>query len=111
MIQKVSDDLRTDPAFKSITKPFEVLGVDRPDRQRRASEGARYITQPSCAVEVGREFNRRLKNAFDAEGILTPVKTTPVPGPALGRARARPEGPSPTPPEPLREAEQFLSRA
>lgn len=78
VIQGVGDGLRADPAFKRlITKPFEVLGVDRL-ADNAVYIKARLITEPRAQWEVGREFNRRLKNAFDAEGVLTPVKTTPV---------------------------------
>ena len=99
VIQKVGDDLRADPAFnKMITKPFEVLGVDRL-ADNAVHLKARFITEPRAQWDVGREFNRRLKNAFDAEGILTPVKTTPVQAQPLEERSAYTEGPAPTPPE------------
>lgn len=78
VIRKVGDELRADPAFKTlITKPFEVMGVDRL-ADNAVYIQARFVTEPRAQWQVGREFNRRLKNAFDAEGVLTPVKTTPV---------------------------------
>ncbi|TAJ70720.1 MAG: mechanosensitive ion channel [Phenylobacterium sp.] len=93
VIQKVGDGLRTDPAFKKmITKPFEMLGVDRLS-DNAVHLKARFTTEPRAQWDVGREFNRRLKNAFDAEGILTPVKTTPV------QAQPLEERPAPTPSE------------
>jgi len=100
VIQKVGDDLRADPAFAPmITKPFEVMGVDRL-ADNAVHLKARFITTPRVQWEVGREFNRRLKNAFDAEGILTPVKTTPVAAqPREERPPNATEGPAPTPPE------------
>lgn len=78
VIQQVGDDLRADPAFKKlITKPFEVMGVDRL-ADNAVYIKARFITEPRAQWDVGREFNRRLKNAFEAARILAPVKTTPV---------------------------------
>ncbi|MBU1377191.1 MAG: mechanosensitive ion channel [Alphaproteobacteria bacterium] len=99
VIQKVGDDLRADPAFKKlITKPFEVMGVDRL-AENAVHLKARFVTEPRAQWDVGREFNRRLKNAFDAEGILTPVKTTPVQAQPLEDRAAHTEGPTLTPPE------------
>ena len=99
VIQKVGDELRSDPAFKKmITKPFEVLGVDRL-ADNAVHLKARFITEPRAQWDVGREFNRRLKNAFDAAGIVTPVKTTPVQAQPLEERPAQTEGPAPTPPE------------
>lgn len=78
VIQQVGDGLRADAKFKKlVTKPFEVMGVDRL-ADNAVYVKARFITAPRAQWDVGREFNLRLKNAFDAEGILTPVKTTPV---------------------------------
>ena len=53
------------------------MGVDRL-ADNAVHLKARFITVPRTQWEVGREFNRRLKNAFDEARILTPVKTTPV---------------------------------
>lgn len=78
VIQVVGDGMRDDPRFgPMITKPFEVMGVDRL-ADNAAYIKARFTTRPRAQWDVGREFNRRLKNAFDREGILMPVKTTPV---------------------------------
>ena len=60
----------------------------------------RFITVPRVQWEVGREFHRRIKNAFDAAGVLTPVKTRPVQAqPLEDRHAPATEGPSATPPE------------
>lgn len=78
VVRKVGDEVRSDPAFASqITQPFEVLGIDR-FADNAVHLRARFITQPRVQWAIGREFNRRLKAAFDAEGILPPVKSTPV---------------------------------
>jgi small-conductance mechanosensitive channel len=49
---------------------------------------ARFTTEPRAQWKVGREFNRRLKNAFDAACIVTPVKTV-----TLQRPPHEPDGP------------------
>ncbi len=98
VIKTVGDGLRADPAFaKVITQPFEVLGVDRL-ADNAAYIKARFVTEPRAQWEVGREFNRRLKNAFDAEGVLTPVKTTPVQAQPLELRGGHAESPPPAPP-------------
>lgn len=96
VIQQVGDDLRADPAFKKqITKPFEVMGVDRL-ADNAVYIKARFITEPRAQWDVGREFNRRLKNAFEGARILAPVKTTPVQAqPLEDRAPPAPPGPGP----------------
>jgi small conductance mechanosensitive channel len=81
-----------------ITKPFEVMGVDRLADNAMYLK-ARFITQPRAQWEVGREFNRRLRKAFDAEGILTPVKTTPVAAQPLDEQHRGETDSAPTPPE------------
>lgn len=100
VIQAVGDGLRKDVRYgPMITQPFEVMGVDRL-ADNAVHLKARFITVPRTQWEVGREFNRRLKNAFDAERILTPVKTTPVAAqPLEDRHAPATEGPAPTPPE------------
>lgn len=78
VIQQVGDEMRADPRFgPMITQPFEVMGVDRL-ADNAIHLKARFVTKPRTQWDVGREFNRRLKNAFDRDGVLTPVKTTPV---------------------------------
>lgn len=96
VIQQVGDELRADPGFKKlITKPFEVMGVDRL-ADNAVYIKARFITEPRAQWDVGREFNRRLKNAFEAARILAPVKTTPVQAQPL-EDRAPPSPPAPEP--------------
>ncbi|TAL31998.1 MAG: mechanosensitive ion channel [Phenylobacterium sp.] len=100
VIQTVGDGLRKDRRFgPMITEPFEVMGVDRL-ADNAVHLKARFITVPRTQWDVGREFNRRLKNAFDAERILTPVKTTPVAAQPLDDRHAQAaNGPAVTPPE------------
>ncbi len=95
VVRRVGDELCADPKFKPlVTRPFEVMGVDRL-ADNAVYIKARFITEPRSQWDVGREFNLRIKKAFDAEGVLTPVKTTPVQAQPL--EGQRPVGPFPTP--------------
>jgi small conductance mechanosensitive channel len=80
VMQRVGDELRGDPAFKPmITRPFEMLGVDKLG-PTGATLKARVTTEPQAQWRVGREYNRRLKGAFDVEGIgmvLQPLAARP----------------------------------
>lgn len=78
VMQEVGDALAGDPDFSAlITRPFEVLGVDQLT-ESAVTLKAKLTTQPKAQWRVGREYNRRLKNAFDAEGIQTPFTTVQV---------------------------------
>ena len=72
IIRQVGRDLCEDPAFKDdILAPIEVLGLDR------FAESAMFVkgltrTRPTRQWNVAREFNRRLKKAFDEECIEMP---------------------------------------
>ena len=72
VMKEVAEDLRRDPQFSSkILQPIEIFGVD----QFGASEvviKARLKTLPIEQWNVGREYRRRLKKAFDAKGIEIP---------------------------------------
>lgn len=70
VIQKVDEDLRKDPGFKDdIAAPIEVLGLDR-FAESALIIRARTTTRPIKQWRVAREFNRRLKKAFDAKNIV-----------------------------------------
>jgi moderate conductance mechanosensitive channel len=69
IMRRVGEDLSADPAFKgTINRPFEVLGVDKLG-PAGATLKARVTTEPQAQWRVGREYNRRLKVAFEAAGI------------------------------------------
>ncbi|WP_374577227.1 hypothetical protein [Phenylobacterium sp. J367] len=57
-----------------ILRPFEILGVER-----LADSGvvlrAKVTTTPKEQWRVGREYNRRIKQAFDRAGIEIPFPT------------------------------------
>ncbi len=72
VIQQVDEDMRTNSAFVTdILEPIEILGLDQ-FTDSALSIKARTKTQPIKQWAVAREFNRRLKIAFDQEGIKIP---------------------------------------
>jgi moderate conductance mechanosensitive channel len=72
VVRTVAQELMQDPKFApSILEPLEVLGVDA----FKASEVTlrfRIKTLPLRQWDVGRELRRRIKKAFDANGIQIP---------------------------------------
>ncbi len=72
VIRSVDEELRGDPAFgESILEPIEILGLDE-FADSAIIIKARTKTMPIKQWEIGREFNRRLKRAFDQRGIEIP---------------------------------------
>ena len=68
----VAEELRQDPKFgRKILEPIEILGVDRFGSSEVVIK-ARFKTLPIEQWNVGREYRRRLKKAFDAKGIEIP---------------------------------------
>lgn len=75
VMRRVGDELQADPAYGSkILQPLEILGVDQLG-ESTISLKARFRTRPGEQWEIGREFNKRIKLAFDAEGIELPFPT------------------------------------
>lgn len=72
VMQEVHETLRQDPAFADdILEPLEMLGLDKFGDSALVIK-ARTTTQPIKQWRVAREFNRRLKIAFDERGIEIP---------------------------------------
>ncbi|MEE9292829.1 MAG: mechanosensitive ion channel family protein [Acidobacteriota bacterium] len=72
VMKKVDEDLRSDPNYGNvILGPIEVFGVDD-FKESEVTIKARLRTQPIQQWMVGREYRRRLKKAFDVEGIEIP---------------------------------------
>jgi len=72
LMREVGEEMRLDPGFSDkILEPIEVVGVDN-----LADSGvvlkARIKTRPLEQWTVGREYNRRIKHAFDAAGVEIP---------------------------------------
>jgi small conductance mechanosensitive channel len=69
LLEQVAGELRQDPEWKDlILEEPQMLGVER--LERRGVRLKLWIrTLPLKQWSVGREYRRRLKHAFDAEGI------------------------------------------
>jgi moderate conductance mechanosensitive channel len=71
-MHEVAEDLRNDPKYAiNILAPLEMFGVDKFDASAVVIR-ARIKTKPIKQWEIGREYRRRLKKAFDAKGIEIP---------------------------------------
>jgi small conductance mechanosensitive channel len=72
VVKEVHAKLREDEKFKDdITEDIEILGLDKFDSSAVIIK-ARTTTKPIKQWGVAREFNRRLKMAFDEKGIEIP---------------------------------------
>jgi len=72
VMREVAEELRADEVFgPSITGDFEVLGLDRFEDSAVVIR-ARFKTKPLAQWGVRREYNRRIKRAFDERGIEIP---------------------------------------
>jgi small-conductance mechanosensitive channel len=72
VLRAVDEDLRADPEVGPfVLEPIEIMGVDQFGESAVVIK-ARIKTKPSKQWPVGRAFNRRMKLAFDREGIEIP---------------------------------------
>lgn len=72
VVKQVDEQLRSDPQFSAdILEPIEILGLDQ-FADSAVIIKARTKTKPIKQWAVGREFNRRLKKAFDEKGVEIP---------------------------------------
>ena len=72
IVKEVASKLRDDPEFgPSILEPVEVYGVDKLGDSSVVIKG-RIKTKPIRQWATGREFLRRVKQAFDEKGIEIP---------------------------------------
>ena len=89
VIQATANELRDDPDFKALIRdPFEFFGVERVTDIAVVYRG-RFKVLPGRQWRVVRAFNRRIKMAFDREGITLPTAPVAlVQAPATAPARA-----------------------
>ena len=72
VLTRVGRELKGEPAFgRLMLAEPEIFGVDKFDDSAVVIKG-RIKTRPIKQWEVGRQFLRRVKRAFDAEGIEIP---------------------------------------
>jgi small conductance mechanosensitive channel len=78
IMKQVGDSLQTDEEFGSkIINPLEIFGLD----QFAASAiviKARMKTKPGSQWAIMREYNKRIKEAFDENGIEIPFPHTKI---------------------------------
>ncbi|WP_437955951.1 mechanosensitive ion channel family protein [Sorangium sp. So ce119] len=88
VMREAGRELQEDRRYKaSILEPLEILGVESFDG-RAVIVRARIKTQPTEPWQIGREYRRRLKRAFDAHGIEMPLTHRTIQG-AHERAPSR----------------------
>ena len=72
VMKEVDESMRADPQFRrDMLEPIEIMGVDRFE-DSAVIVRARLKTRPVQQWRIGREYNRRLKKAFDERGIEIP---------------------------------------
>ena len=73
VMRRVAEEMYAEPRYRSaMLEPIEIFGVDG-FTESAVTIKARLKTQPLQQFAVGREYRRRLKKAFDAEGIEMPL--------------------------------------
>ncbi|MGH7887839.1 MAG: mechanosensitive ion channel family protein [Candidatus Binatia bacterium] len=73
IMRRVADEMRTEAEYRRLMlEPIEIFGVDG-FADASVTIKARLKTQPSHHLAIGREYRRRLKKAFDAEGVEMPA--------------------------------------
>lgn len=72
VMKDVGDELTKEPKLKAdIIEPIEIMGVEKFEDSSIIIR-ARLKTKPSIQWDIGREYRKRLKEAFDAYGIEIP---------------------------------------
>ena len=78
VMKEIGDELRDDPTFKdTILEPIEIFGLDKFADSAIVIK-ARLKTKPSMQWAIGREYRKRLKDAFDARNIEIPFPHTTI---------------------------------
>jgi small conductance mechanosensitive channel len=78
IMRRTADEMRRDSALSRLMlEPIEIFGVDN-FTDTAVTIKARFKTQPSHQYTIGREYRRRLKKAFDAEGVELPTPSRVV---------------------------------
>jgi len=77
-MKATGEQLKLDPEFKDkIIEPIEIMGLDQFGDSALIIK-ARFKTKPAMQWLVSREYNKRLKGAFDKENIEIPFPHTTV---------------------------------
>jgi small conductance mechanosensitive channel len=74
ILEGVGTEMQNDPRYTPyILKPVEVMGVVDVFTDQTITMRLRIKTVPLKQWEIGREFRKRLKRAFDQRGVVGPV--------------------------------------
>lgn len=86
VMRRVAEEMRAEARYGQVMlEPIEIFGVDN-FTDSAVIIKARFKTRPLQQQVIGREYRRRLKKAFDAEGINRPAPVAAVNIQAPGRA-------------------------
>lgn len=78
IMKEVGDELKDDPEFTNfIIEPIEIFGLDKFADSAMVIK-ARLKTKPIHQWEIGREYRKRLKKAFNQNNIEIPFPHTTV---------------------------------
>jgi small conductance mechanosensitive channel len=73
VMRRVAEEMYGEPKYRAaMLEPIEIFGVDG-FTESAVTIKARLKTQPLQQFTIGREYRRRLKKAFDTEGIEMPL--------------------------------------
>jgi small conductance mechanosensitive channel len=73
IMRRTADEMRQESALSRVMlEPIEIFGVDN-FTDTAVTIKARFKTRPSHQYTIGREYRRRLKKVFDAEGVEMPT--------------------------------------
>ena len=89
IMRRVAEDMRNEAEYRRLMlEPIEIFGVDS-FTDSAVTIKARFKTQPSHQMTIGREYRRRLKKSFDTEGVEMPSVQRP-PNPRATAASVTP---------------------
>jgi small-conductance mechanosensitive channel len=92
VLEDVAGELMRDAAFRPfILEPLEIVGIDKMT-ELGVTIQSRIKTMPRKQWAVGREFTRRMKKAFDRNGIEMPYALKPGYLEELAKREAAAEG-------------------
>lgn len=88
IMRRVADEMRNETEYhRLMLEPIEIFGVDN-FSDASLTIKARFKTQPSHQLTIGREYRRRLKKAFDAESVEMPAPARALAGRTAGATPA-----------------------
>ena len=72
VLRNIHEDMRCDPEYEGdLLAPADMVGLERFEGDVVVVR-IRLLTRPKRHLDIGREFNRRIKAAFDQRGIQLP---------------------------------------